>query len=114
MVGLGIFGAFIFVVATVVTVWIALQTVAPEVTKKAYLAALERLKRDPNNPNLRAEVLALGKKHARLAAMNRVPSVFDEIAIRNQIDAACAKAGSVPEARPSAGTTDFRVKNGTP
>jgi len=93
----------LFVILALFSVAGALRAFAAEDTKRAYLAALERLTRDPHNPALREDVLTLGRKHARAARAYRVPSLFDEVALANHLDAACARAGSVPAPQPTGG-----------
>jgi hypothetical protein len=63
--------------------------------KQAYVDSLERLKRDPQNPNLREQTLALGRAYARKGGC-------DEVALMNDINAACARAATHPA---PAGTT---------
>jgi hypothetical protein len=55
--------------------------------KQAYLESLEKLKRDPQNPDLREQTLALGRAYA----LKGVPG-FEEVALMNDINAACARA----------------------
>jgi hypothetical protein len=70
------------------------QIMAQNRAKEAYLASLEKLKRDPHNPDLREDTLALGRKYANLARNRRGVALFDEVALMNDINAACARAGS--------------------
>jgi hypothetical protein len=62
--------------------------------KDAYLASLAKLKSDPHNPDLREATLALGRKYANLVRKRKGAGRFDEIALTNDINAACARAGS--------------------
>lgn len=59
----------------------------------AYRNCLERLKADPNNPELRQEALQLGRAYSNLTRNKEGITVYDEVALKNDIDAACA--GSV-------------------
>ena len=61
--------------------------------KKAYQHGLERLKHDPHNPDRRLETLTLGREYANLARSGEGVMIFDEVAIMNEINAACAGAG---------------------
>lgn len=58
-------------------------------TKEAYYKALDRLKRDPHNPELRQEVISLDRKYIKMNYKK-----FNEVMLMNDINAACAKAGS--------------------
>lgn len=57
---------------------------------QAYQSALEQLKTEPNNANLRQQTLSLGREYSNLTRDHKGVTVFDEIAIKNDIDAACA------------------------
>jgi hypothetical protein len=86
----------VFVVGLVIVVILAIfLNLSLDDAKKAYLAALERLKVDPHNPNLREEVLSLGRKYAAKARGAGNATLFDEVALMNDINAACARAGTV-------------------
>lgn len=67
-----------------------------------YHNALERLKADPRNPSLREKALEFGRLHASWGRhLQGAPGVttFDEVALANDIQAACAAAiASAPEA----------------
>jgi hypothetical protein len=63
-----------------------------EGAKKEYEDALQRLKQDPNNPELRGEALRLGRAYSSLTRRSRRGSRFDEVALMNDINAACARA----------------------
>jgi hypothetical protein len=60
--------------------------------RKAYEDALLKLKKDPNNPDLRESALKLGRTYADLARGSDGRSIFDEVALMNDINAACARA----------------------
>jgi hypothetical protein len=60
--------------------------------KHRYQVALEKLKRDPNNPDMRQLTLALGRIYSESIRNSKGRTVFDEIALKNDIDAACARA----------------------
>ncbi len=61
---------------------------------RAYRRSLARLKEDPGNPDLRQQTLALGRHYSNLIRNKKGHSVFDEVALMNDINAACAGAGS--------------------
>lgn len=89
----GVIFFIILFVAIAFAVGIA-QYVALQRAKTAYLESLEALKRDPHNPELREFALVLGRKY--VAAAQKVSSLtaFDELSLMNDINAACARAGS--------------------
>ena len=66
-----------------------------------YQTSLERLKSAPNNPTLRQECLRLGRHYSNLTRDRKGLTIYDEVAIKNDIDAACAGAVSVQD-RPAA------------
>jgi hypothetical protein len=67
---------------------------------KRYRDSLERLKRDPHNPDLRETTLVLGRRYASITRGSKLVTVFDEVALMNDINAACARAGTqVPASR---------------
>lgn len=70
--------------------------------RKAYLAALERLKADPHNPDLREKALAAGRKWKDAAS--NIQKTVEELSIMNDINAACARAGSEVTVKPPVAT----------
>jgi hypothetical protein len=62
--------------------------------RAAYYASLERLKGDPHNPELREETLALGRRYSHLSRNSQGVTLYDEVALANDIAAACARAGA--------------------
>ena len=72
--------------------------------RQVYLDALEMLKRDPQNPDLREQVLALGRhctQKTNECLQTNIGGVtsFDEVALMNDINAACAYAGGAATSR---------------
>lgn len=61
---------------------------------KAYRRSLAQLKEEPGNPDLRQQTLALGRRYSHLMRDKKGNTVFDEVALMNDINAACAGAGS--------------------
>ncbi len=64
----------------------------------AYQASLERLKEVPSDPHIREQTLHLGRNYAaytRNAAGQDGVTLFDEVALANDIQAACAAAARV-------------------
>ena len=60
--------------------------------KEAYLACLSYLKQDPNNPDLRERTLEWGRAYSNLMRDSHGRTIFDEVALMNDINAACARA----------------------
>jgi hypothetical protein len=80
----------LFAVVAMIGVFVALfQYAARDEAKQAYLGSLEKLKHDPQNPDLREQTLALGRAYARKGVVG-----FDEVALMNDINAACARAAT--------------------
>ena len=95
------FGFFIAAVAIgVVVFFLVLKPLADaqNEVKAAYLESLEKLKGDPHNPDLREATLLLGRTYAAAARnmkdMGGAVTIFDEVALMNDINAACARAGT--------------------
>jgi hypothetical protein len=61
---------------------------------EAYQAALSGLKSDPTNANLRQQALHLGRTYSNLTRNKQGVTVYDEMALMNDINAACAGASS--------------------
>lgn len=59
---------------------------------KKYQASLKDLEADPRNAVLRQRTLALGRTYSNLMRDNKGNTVFDEVALMNDINAACAGA----------------------
>ena len=64
-----------------------------------YQEALIQLKYDPTNPDLRQRTLELGRDYSDLTRQKKGVTVYDEIALMNDINA--ATAGAVSVSKPS-------------
>ena len=60
------------------------------VAEQAYRHSLHRLRHDPRNPDLRQQALGLGRQYASLLRGSSGHALFDEVALMNDINAACA------------------------
>lgn len=69
--------------------------------KTAYQASLEQLSRDPANPELRKKTLDLGRVYSNLTRNNKGVSLFDEVALMNDINAACGGTTVRANSKPS-------------
>ncbi len=56
----------------------------------AYRGSLTNLKSDPGNADLKERTLALGRAYSNLTRKRRGVTLFDEVALMNDINAACA------------------------
>lgn len=74
---------------------------ARDAAERAYHESLDRLKADPGNANLRQETLALGRTYSNLTRDKKGVTLFDEVALMNDINAAAGGASS-PSAPPAA------------
>jgi cbb3-type cytochrome oxidase subunit 3 len=70
-----------------------------KLAKEAHEASLVRLKQTPTDPDLREQALANGRVYSNLTRFRRGVTVYDELALLNDINAACAAAaGAIGEA----------------
>ncbi len=63
-----------------------------EKARQAYISSLEKLKENPTNPNLKQRTLQLGRDYSNLTRNKKGVALFDEVALMNDINAACAAA----------------------
>lgn len=101
-----------FLVVVGIVMWIAITNTNGKNkrlanAKAAYHASLAALKKDPTNPDLKQQTLSLGRAYSELTRDQKRVTIFDEVALSNDINAACAAAtersaqtpGLTPEAR---------------
>lgn len=62
---------------------------------KRYQESLAQLKKQPANADLRQKTLALGRAYSNLMRDKKGNTIFDEVALMNDINAACAGAHQV-------------------
>lgn len=60
-----------------------------------YQQSLGLLKQQPNDPELRQRALEWGRYYSNLTRNNKGVTIYDEVALANDINAACAGAGYV-------------------
>jgi hypothetical protein len=58
----------------------------------AYRSALAKLKANPTDPNLKEETLRLGRAYAAMSREQKAATIYDEMALMNDINAATAGA----------------------
>ncbi len=79
--------------------------------KDAYFDALRRLKASPTSADLRQKTLRLGREYSNLTRNNEGTTIYDEVALSNDINAACAGAALVVNKQESFTTVEARLKN---
>ncbi len=78
--------------------------------KDAYQSSLVKLKSNPTNADLRQRTLELGRAYSNLTRNKSGVTVFDEIALMNDINAACAGATVVSQPSKSASKTTIEER----
>ncbi|MBG6288495.1 SHOCT domain-containing protein [Pseudomonas nitroreducens] len=68
---------------------------------KRYQDSLAQLKKQPTNADLRQKTLALGRAYSNLMRDKKGNTIFDEVALMNDINAACAGAHQIAQPNPS-------------
>jgi len=68
--------------------------------KEAYQASLRELTRNPTNPTTHQRTLDLGRAYSRLTRNNKGVTLFDEMALMNDINAACGGNIGIARADP--------------
>ena len=94
-------GTFITVVLLVgaFVVYLAIKhSSAIIAAKKSYEESLSELTLAPTNPELKQRTLALGRTYSNLTRDQKGQTIFDEVALMNDINAACAAATSLRRA----------------
>lgn len=84
--------AFFLVLLIVPIVILDQQRKQKERARAEYYAALELLKQSPTDPQLHQAALELGRDYSRCTRKGNV-ALYDEVALMNDINAACAGAG---------------------
>ena len=105
-------GTFITVVLLVgaFVVYLAIKhSSAIIAAKKSYEESLSELTLAPTNPELKQRTLALGRTYSNLTRDQKGQTIFDEVALMNDINAACAAATS-----PSSRGAHVELQSGQP
>ncbi|HVL38843.1 MAG TPA: SHOCT domain-containing protein [Fimbriimonadaceae bacterium] len=87
------------VAAVIMVVVMIAQSQAKEQAKQAYRAALEHLKMHPADPRAREDALAKGRIYSNMTRNGPGVAIYDEMAIKNDLDAACAAHAAGPPVR---------------
>jgi hypothetical protein len=77
------------------------KTEALAQARAAYQDSLTKLKSNPTNANLRQQTLQFGRAYSNLTRNKKGVTIFDEVALSNDINAACAGATFVPQQQTS-------------
>jgi hypothetical protein len=96
--GVVCYGGVILFIAVIVIVAVQAsneQTKQLNTARDAYFDALRRLKANPTNADLRQRTLQLGRTYSNLTRNKSGVTVFDEVALSNDINAACAGAATL-------------------
>ncbi|KPY65728.1 hypothetical protein ALP50_03805 [Pseudomonas syringae pv. spinaceae] len=104
---------FWFIVIVVVVLGILVAWASEKAKTEArqkYQKSLDNLKADPRNAGLRQQTLALGRAYSNLMRDKKGQTVFDEIALMNDISAACAGASESPVIKPAVSTPPDNVE----
>ena len=88
---------WLILVFIVITIWGAVASANAaqkrlREAKEAYDRSLAELKRKPTNPDLKQRTLALGRAYSNLTRQHKGVTLYDEVALSNDINAACAGA----------------------
>jgi uncharacterized membrane protein len=78
--------------------------------QSAYQNALKALKAKPNDPNLHEQALALGRAYSNLTRDRKGVTLYDEMAVMNDLNAATAGAAAAPTATASTASVEERLK----
>ena len=78
--------------------------------RRAYDEALRRLKAHPSDPELREEALRLGRHYSNVTRNWRGVTIYDEVALSNDINAACAAASAPRFVAPPSSTQPIEAR----
>ena len=80
---------------------------ALEDARRAYHDSLAYLKAHPTNAEVRQGTLEYGRRYSNLTRNRRGVTIFDEVALMNDINAACGGTTSIAENRQVEGVKSF-------
>lgn len=104
---------FLFIVVAIIVAAAASADAAQkrkDQARVAYQSSLEELKRSPANADLRQRTLELGRFYSNLMRDQKGNTLFDEVALMNDINAACAATLQVVTAQPPSGDLEERLR----
>ena len=92
-------GSFLLIIAAVVVAVTALAASAAAKRKNhlaatwgAYQQALQQLRHNPGSSELRVQALAWGRSYYGLARKDGAPTIYDEMALANDLNASAGSA----------------------
>jgi hypothetical protein len=88
-------GTFLVILVAIIVVMVNESNKAAKAladARAAYQSSLTRLKSNPTNADLRQRTLSLGRVYSNLTRSKKGVTLFDEVALMNDINAACAGA----------------------
>lgn len=91
----------IFIIGSI-SIWAIMEEKKRKALAKSnYKESLETLKNNPANADLRQKTLKLGRVYSNLMRNSKGNTVFDEVALMNDINAACAATHQLIESQNS-------------
>ena len=87
-----VFWVIVGVIVVIAIIGAVLRDRAIKEARAAYLESLAALKERPTNADLKQRTLALGREYSNLTRDSKGNTLFDEVALMNDINAACAAA----------------------
>lgn len=112
----GVACALVFALPVVVAVGIfahfqAREKKAREAAWASYQQGLRELRSNPASADHKERALQLGRHYSNLVRDRSGVTVFDELALANDLSAACAGAAGPPAARPATATVEARLEH---
>lgn len=82
-----------FLVACVLGIWMFVSSQQKkQAAQEEYQKAIQKLKKDPTNSAFREDALRKGRHYSHLTRNSQGVTIYDEVAIKNDLDAATAGA----------------------
>jgi hypothetical protein len=81
-----------------------------DAARKAYQSSLAQLKQEPSNTDLRQNTLELGRRYAQTARESGRQTVFDEMAMMNDLNAVTGVASQAAGTKAEQGDVIARLK----
>ena len=106
-----LYGIVLAVIVVIIYAWVSNENAKAKSlreAKAAYDDSLLHLKKNPTNADLKQKTLALGRAYSNMTREHKGVTVYDEVALSNDISAACA-AASAPQSVVSVSTPELRL-----
>jgi hypothetical protein len=110
MEGTGCVVVILLVVAAIV-VFVIAQSLERDKAHRAYLESLDLLRSNPTSAALRTETLRLGRAYSNLTRNRKGVTIYDEIMLMNDINAACAAASAASASQPPQLSVEARLEH---